>query len=163
MGGTDENHCLDLRGLPGRHVEQRHAAGADSHRPEACHRQLIEQGEHVCGGLAVGELSGRVRGPAVATQVGDNQPEVLREVGSERFPVLATTAESVQGNERLSRSLLLVVHLDVVDADRAAAARNLSLSGHDDPSAPTSRLRPYLTVFRCARRNSVARLIVSGK
>ncbi len=73
---------------------------------EARHPQLFEQGEHVRGGLAVCERPGRVRGPAVATQVGDNQPEVLCEAGGERFPVLTTTAEAVQKNEWLLRVVL---------------------------------------------------------
>jgi hypothetical protein len=48
----------------------------------------------------VREYLGGIRRPAVPAQVGDDQPELLREACGERLPILPATAEAVQKNER---------------------------------------------------------------
>lgn len=100
------------------------------HCLEAGHPELVEQGENVRGRLTVCECPGWVRRPAMPAEVGHDQPEVLREPVGQRLPELTAAAEAVKKNEGLSRPALLVIHLYVVDAQRAAGGWSLLPRGH---------------------------------
>lgn len=78
----------------GSHVKQRHAAGADAHRGERFHLQLVQQREHV--------------------GVRDDHAVLLRILGDKGLPDLAGGVEAVEQNQRLPLAMDFVVHIEVV-------------------------------------------------
>jgi len=58
----------------------------------------------------------------MATQIHDDQSMALRELRDEGMPVLCTTAKPMQEHQGISSSVLLVVHLNVVDLNSMPAS-----------------------------------------
>jgi hypothetical protein len=51
----------------------------------------------------------------MATQINDDQSMPLRELVRKGIPVLSRTAKAMQEHERLSGSVLFIIHLNIVD------------------------------------------------
>src|ERR1700689_4767972 len=68
------------------------------------------------------ELVLGIGGATLATQIHDDQSMALRELGCKGKPVLYATAKPMQEHQRRSDSVLLVVHLNVVDLNGMSAS-----------------------------------------
>ena len=112
--GAHHDHGVETLGRARREVQEHVAASGETDGAAARDAERVEEGEHVVGGLAVGEGALQRTVPAVAAQVGHDDAAVA-EVAQVGRPVGGGAEEAVEEQERrrvrVGSGVVIVVQL----------------------------------------------------